>query len=502
MNFYIYLKYLFQMTKKVKQKILYFLPVLIAGIFIAMALAPVVSQSGGASQIQPTTTTATTVNETMPYLNTNVTWSAFNSSMTPNEYLNGTDQPQYINAEPSTFYQNYISVNPAHIIAPKVLQADNLGDSPASWDKSLWSYVNVLANTTATVTWANVSGLGETKYTIDKTGSNSNSYVQTEMGYNIKATNYSSQNLNYDYLTAIFSVSVPTSSGAVGYIDLWNSTGAGHTATPYITSGSYYFSESLAQIQKENGYTTTWNTTAVKGYSSYLLIDPSLNIPSGAPNGDYSITLNGLAMTTYPITFGSNSTGSVITSSTGNLQLSDFHPDIQNVSIVNAGYTEALSQPMSMGLNYTYTQAQLTGSEYIEENTREANLEFPTGSDISYSNSNISLVLNGVTGDQIGIYNINGVSYSSSVSTMHGNQTLYSGSVNPNQPNNVIIQTEYTAQQWNSITQAPFFLSVQGIEYYWWIFLIGTFGAIGIFAGLRSYSEGKEENLRAPPKVR
>jgi len=225
-------------------------------------------------------------------------------------------------------------------------------------------------------------------------------------------------------------------------------------------------------------------------------------IPTTSSPQTVSLEVSGLYITTYPIYLGTNATGDTVTDSFGTIQLADFHPDINNVSVVNNGYTEALSQPMNMGSNYTYTQAQLTGSEYIEENTREANLEFPTGSDISYSNSNISLALNGIAGSQIGIYNINGVSYSSSVSTTNGNQTLYTGSVNPNQPNNVIIQTEYTAQQWNSITQAPFFLSVQGIEYYWWIFLIGTFGAIGIFAGLRSYSEGKEENLRAPPKVR
>jgi len=496
MNFYICVKYLFQMTKKVKQKILYFLPVLIAGIFIAMAMAPVTS--GGQSQMQPTTTTATEINQTMPYLNTNVTWSAFNSSMTPNEYLNGTDQPQYFNAEPSVFYPNYISVNPSLIIANHELQNDTLGGTKSAWDAKLWGTAST-TNVTTSNTWSNVSGMGEEELSADVTGSRDSTAVPS-MGYTISAPNYSSQNIEYDYVTFVISVSTPTNSGADGGILLWNNTGA--VSTLHISSGSYYFSESLAQIQKDNGYATTWNTTAGQGYSSYLAIQTQLIIPTGAPDGTYSITLNALAMTTYPITFGSNASGTTQTQSQGNLRLAEFHPDINNVSVLNAGYTEALSQPMSMGLNYTYTQAQLTGSQYIEENTRETNLEFPTGSDISYSNSNISLALNGIEGDQIGIYNINGVSYSSSASTMHGNQTLYTGSVNPNQPNSVIIQTEYTAQQWNRITQAPFFLSVQGIEYYWWIFLIGTFGAIGIFAGLRSYSEGKEENLRAPPKVR
>jgi len=496
MNFYIYPKYLFWMTKKVKQKILYFLPVLIAGIFIAMAMAPVTS--GGQSQIQPTTTTATEINQTMPYLNTNVTWSAFNSTMTPNEYLNGTDQPQHFNAEPSVFYKNYISVNPSLIIANHELQNNTLGNVNTAWDAKLVGGDGSATNVSWTTSWTNVSGMGEDKLTANVIGTHTT--VPIPMDYTINAPNYSSRNPEYDYVTFIFSVSTPTNSGADGYVLLWNATSGYNTGS--ITSGSYYFSESLAQMQKDNGYTTTWNTTIGRGYSPDLAIQPDIDIPSGAPDGTYSMTLNALAMTTYPITFGSNATGTTLTQSQGNLRLAEFHPDINNVSVINNGYSEALSQPMSMGLNYTYTQAQITGTQYIEENTREANLEFPTGSDISYSDSNISLVLNGIAGDQIGIYNINGVSYSTSVSDMHGNQTLYTGSVNPNQPNNVIIQTEYTAQQWNSITQAPFFLSVQGIEYYWWIFLIGTFGAIGIFAGLRSYSEGKEENLRAPPKVR
>jgi len=499
MNFYIYLKYLFQMTKKVKQKILYFLPVLIAGIFIAMALTP--TTSGGQSQMQPQTTTATTVNETMPYLNTNVTWSAFNSSMTPNEYLNGTASPNYINAEPSVFYKNYISINPSLIIANHALQNDTLGSLSTTWDSYLWGSISGSAtNVTVSNSWANVSNMGEEKLTTDITGTHSS--VWAHMGYTINAPNYSSQNTMYDYVTAIISVSTPINSGAVGTLSLWNSSGAGAGYTPSISSGTYYISESLAQYEKNTNYSITFNTTDGKGYSSNVGPMLNLQIPSGSPDGTYSITLNGLAMTTYPISFGSNANGTTITNNAGNLQLTEFHPDISNVTIANGGYSEALSEPMSMGLNYTYTQAQITGSQFIEENTQEANLEFPTGSDISYSNSNISLILNGISGNQIGIYNINGVSYSSSVSDTHGNQTLYTGSVNPNQPNNVIIQTEYTAQQWNSITQAPFFLSVQGIEYYWWIFLIGTFGAIGIFAGLRSYSEGKEENLRAPPKVR
>jgi hypothetical protein len=480
MNFYIYPKYLFQMTKKVKQKILYFLPVLIAGIFIAMALAPVTS--GGSSQIQPTTTTATEVNQTMPYLNTNITWSQFNESMLPNEYLNGTDQPQYLNAEPSTYYKNYISINPADIRTnrpyPSYATPSNAtvtGTTTTASETFTHSGNDIFYNITANATKSPNAGIE----------------------WNFPFSSLPSANLNYDYVTILYRVSGASIVGEQARIDINDLKGANAIMSIDNGTGGGIISFSLGQAYDK---VHTLNETYYGTYGVSPLV--GLDTPTTLSPETVDFEVTGLYVTTYPISMGSNAYGSTVSNAFGTIQLADFHPDINNVSIVDNGYTEALSQPMSMGLNYTYTQAQLTGSEYIEENTREANLEFPTGSDISYSNSNISLVLNGVAGDQIGIYNINGVSYSSSVSTMQGNQTLYTGSVNPNQPNNVIIQTEYTAEQWNSITQAPFFLSVQGIEYYWWIFLIGTFGAIGIFAGLKSYSEGKEENLRAPPKVR
>jgi len=488
MNFYIYQKYLFQMTKKVKQKILYFLPVLIAGIFIAMALAPVASQSGGASQIQPTTTTATEVNQTMPYLNTNITWSQFNESMLPNEYLNGTGSENYINAEPSIYYQNYISVNPADVRMnlkyPSYANTSEAGSFVSDGYGSSSS-----ANGTFTLTkTANGVYYNAT--------SNANTGFDDGIGFLIDFSDLPSSDLGYDWITMQYRVS---GTSIIGETAEAIQDGANHNAVMQQLNGtgSGIISYSLEQAYNVNHALTEANYT-----SNYLEPMVILDMPKTTSAETVSLELTGMYITTYPISLGANANGTTIYGGVNSIQLSNFSPDTNDVSVVNNGYTEALSQPMSMGMNYTYTQAQLTGSQYIEENTREANLEFPTGSDISYSNSNISLVLNRISGSQIGIYNINGVSYSSSVSTMHGNQTLYTGSINPNQPNNVIIQTQYTAEQWNSITQAPFFLSVQGIEYYWWIFLIGTFGAIGIFAGLRSYAEGKEEGLRAPPKVR
>jgi hypothetical protein len=433
--------------------------------------------------------------------NTNITWSSFNQSMAPNEYLNATAHPEYINAEPSLYYPNYISINPSDIIAPKALQNDPLGNLNTAWDAALiGTSGGALTNSTASVSWSNVSGMGEETVTVDVTGTHPSEYKG--VAYRVDVTNYSSESLEYDYVTFIYTLSIPSNTGVIGVLQLHNSSGSYATTAVLNNSGSYYISESLAQIQKGSNYAVTWNTTAGKGYSPYLVIYPQLIIPSGAPTGTYSLTVNGVALTTYPITFGNNANGTTLTQSQGSLRLAEFHPDnINNVTVVGDGYSEALSMPTQMSQNYTQTQNQLTGSNYIEETTSQGDLLYPTGTDISYSGSNVSVQFNGVSGSQIPLLNVNGVSYSTQISNVSGNSTTLIAT-NPNQPVNVIYQVEYTATQWNSFTAPPFFLSVQGIEYYWWIGLIAIFGGLGIFAGLRSYATGKEENLRAPPKVR
>jgi len=430
--------------------------------------------------------------------NTNITWSSFNQPMAPNEYLNGTGHPEYINAEPSVFYPNYISINPANIIAKGSLQNNRLGKGTDWGNISQWGVISTPANSTQTVEYANQSGSTMIKMAEDVTGATGGS---GQLEYIIPTQNYSSQSLAYDYLTGIYTFNAPADSGALGYITLWNSTGHG-TGMGSTTQGTYYLSESLEQIQKNDGYSTTFNTTAGSGYSQYLKIDLTIGMASGSPTGEYSITLNALALTTYPITFGSNATGTTPTQSQGNLRLAKFHPEnIDNVSIVDNGYSEALSMPTQMSENYTETQNQIAGSNYIEEETLQGNLLYPTGTDISYSASNISLQYNGISGSQIPLLNVNGVSYSTQISNVNGNSTALV-TTNPNQPTSIIYQVEYTATQWNSFTAPPFFLSIQGIEYYWWVGLIAIFGGLGVFAGLRSYATGKEENLRAPPKVR
>jgi len=487
-------------------KIVKIFAVSLALIFVAVALTASMPQ--GTAQANPQVLAQAVVNplQGQPVVseNTNITWSSFNQSMAPNEYLNSTGHPEYINAEPSLYYKNYISVNPSHIIAPNVLQNDAIGNSNINWGHPTnWGSLSgtIETNMSYNVGYANESGEPMIRYTVQVSGGHVG-YI-TAIGLIISSANFSSQNPAYDYLTAAFTVNTPSDSGAVGYMMVRNQTYPPNVPiTPSIESGSYYITESLLQIEKNSGYATTFNTTAGSGYTSQLFIEPALNIPSGAPAGIYSITVNGLSMTTYPITFGSNATGTTLTQSLGNLRLAEFHPDnINNVTVVGDGYSEALSMPTQMSSNYTQTQNQLTGSSYIEETTSQGSLLYPTGTDISYSGSNVSVQFNGISGSQIPLLNVNGVSYSTQISNVSGNSTTLI-TTNPNQPVSVIYQVQYTASQWNSFTAPPFILSVQGIEYYWWIGLIAIFGGLGIFAGLRSYATGKEENLRAPPKVR
>jgi len=426
---------------------------------------------------------ATSVNyQPDPSLNTNVTWAAFNSSMSWNQYVTGSGNISTLNAQPSVFYPNYISVNPADIIAPKALQNDSLGKQNTAWDASLRRVYGSTTNVSVSNSWNNLSNMGEAKLTVDISGGHGNAMPYAT--YIINAPNYSSQNLEYNYLTFIITISMPSDSGAAGSIYLWNSTVNGTEITPALTSGSYYFSENLEQIQKDDGYTTTFNTTAGKGYSSLLNLEPMLNLPSAAPDGTYSITLNGLAMTTYPITFGANSTGSVITSSTGNLQLSDFHPDIPNATIVNNGYSEALSQTLS-DLNYTSTQTPISSGNYIEQAGYQADFVLPTAPSLSYTSTNFTLPIS-VPGSQFQALDINGVSYLNTISTQtNGTAVLLTG-VNPNTNTSYLAYVDYTASQWQTVSSPPGFFSIAGIEYYWFIAIGAIASLIGLAAGVRA----------------
>jgi hypothetical protein len=419
---------------------------------------------------------ATSVNyQPNPSLNANVTWSTFNSSMSWNEYLNSTGHPGYINAEPSISYKNYISINPSDIIAPKILQNDTLGKSNINWGATnTTAPSSTPTNITDSLQYKTIGGVPEVTLYANATSTHGAGVVDAT--FPIEAPDYPSQNLQYDYLTAIFSVNIPASSGAIGQIFVNNATAYGYI-TPQVTSGTYYITENLLQFEKSINYAETFNTTAGDGYSAKLFIGPQLNIPSGAPAGTYSITLNALAFTRYPITFGSNASGT-ITQNAGNLQLSVFHPDINNVSIVNGGYSEALSQELS-NINYTATQTPISSGNYIEQVGYQGTFSFPSEPDLTYTGANFTLPLS-VPGSQFQALDVNGVSYLSNIGNKTNGTVVLLSSPNPTSSTSYLAYIDFTASQWQTISSPPGFFSIAGIEYYWFI----AIGAIASLLGL------------------
>ena len=142
------------------------------------------------------------------------------------------------------------------------------------------------------------------------------------------------------------------------------------------------------------------------------------------------------------------------------------------------------------------SQSQISSSTYIEQATYQGTFYTPTAPDLTYTNSNITLPVN-IAGNQYEVANLNGISFLSTLQTKD-NGTFSFGSINPNNQNTLILEVEYTASQWNASTNAPSFFSIQGIEYYWWVGVIGLLSIVGLGAAASSHFNGAEENLKVP----
>ena len=457
--------------------------ILISFLFILMAFAPALS---GAGQIgQPAVAEKSYIPN--PTLNTNITWNTFYHGYKPLEYNNGTGN-QTLNTGLSTFYKNPISVNPAQIIANGTLENDKLGTETGIWEN--------------TSSWTNHSNTNDTSYAKIAT---SNGHIEIEgdtspeagtnaqFGTYIQIANYPSNNLQYDYITIIYGLSGTAITGVNGVITLWNSTAYGSQIGSTIYPGEVgYISENLAQFQKDNGYSTTFNTTGT-GTSTDMEINPALNMPESTTTEDYTLTIYGLAFTSYPMTLGTNSTGKVVSQSTGNAELSSFAPSFPWTEVVNNGYSVAVSQTMQ---NITESQTSISDGSYIEQATYQGTLELPTAPGLTYGNTNISLNMT-LPGKQYEVATLNGASYLSEVQAKD-NGTYYFGTVNPNTPNSMILEAKYTASQWDASTHAPSFFTLRGLEYYWWVGVIGGLSIIGLGAAASAHWGGEEDDLKVP----
>ena len=433
---------------------------------------------GGVSNSPALNYTAAGV-EPNPQLNVNATYSTFYHNYKPLEYYNGTGNAT-LHAGLSNYYKNPITVNPTDIKS-KALQNDNLSTAPV-WDASAWGQ-NSLGGGAVGTNGVSGTSIYQTANTSDSAGNSANQF------FTIPVTNFPSNNPNYDFITIIIQLSGPQITGVNGQMYLWNSTNDGNALLTIFPGQYTYISESLGTFEKDNGYATTFNTSG-KGKTTYLKINSQLNIPETSTAATYNMSIIGLAFGTTPMTLGTQeNNGSLIQinqlNQTGRLQT--FNPDFAWTSVSNSGYTIALSQSLQ---NATISQSSINDGKYVESATYQGVEQLPSAPDLTYGNANITMPV-ALPGTQYKVLNVNGQSYTNTVSTMD-NGTFTAGSVNPTHANEIIIQVYYTSAQWNSVSSPPGFFSnpVATIEYYWYIFLGVALGAIGLGAGIKGHAQG------------
>ncbi len=441
-------------------------------IFISLIflMAPVASAS---HSISPAATTSSTNYQPDPSLNTNVTWDNFYSGWNPLEFNINATSNGTLNANYSDFYANPVTVNPTEIIAPGSLQNEKIGGEYWNSTGGLITSGNTLqttdynaTNVTYVPSTVTVNGVTYIKETATVTGTIPP--VNVGIGIVIPATDYTSQNLAYDYLTVITSTSAP--NGADSTININNGTTTAFL-TGNIVTGSNYISISLEQIAKKYGIGL--NTTAGAGYAKEIVIYSDLNLPAGVADGTYSTEITGLALTTQPLYLGTNSTGAQATQGTGNIALAKFSPDFRYNSIINNGYTVAVSQYLQ---NVTQTQTPITSGNYIEQVGYQGSFLLPSAPDLSYGSANLTIGLT-VPASQFQVLDVNGVSYLPSLGNKTNGTVALISATNPSTQISYLAYVDYTASQWQSISHPAGIFTYDGIAYYYFI-------AIGVIAAL------------------
>ena len=463
-------------------------------IFIALLfLISSVPATAGAGQNQLETGMTTTSYIPNPTLNSNVTWSTFYHNWKPLEYSNGTANLT-LNAQENTLYGNPITLNPSDIVAKGTLQNNKIGG--AYWNASTANIGNTAPGEVYKIGTKTVGGATQLWESGNQSAAGGASIGRT-MG--IPTTDYLSNNLAYDFLTigAYLPAGYPTGTDITLQIANTTATGTILTTTTWtsITSGeTFYNSIPLSSLQKE--LKIGLSPINGKNYTPKIHIQFKLEIPAGTTDFVANGTIYAVALTTNQLSLGtetSNGITNTLSNTTRTAQLSDFSPTFNFQSVVNSGYKVAISQTMQ---NITESQSSITSGSYIEQATYQGIFSLPTAPDLSYSNSKISMNMT-IPGTQFEVANLNGISYLSQIQTKT-NGTFTFGTVNPNQQNAIILETKFTASQWNASTSAPSFFSIQGLEYYWWVGLIGLMSVIGLGAAASSHFSGEEENLRIP----
>lgn len=449
--------------------------IIAAALFLLAAAAPAATP---APSMQPA---ATVSNYTpTPVMNTNVTWSTFNSTWAPLEYFNGTAY-ENLTAQESSTVKNPISIKTGNI-KPYTLNGKYADEN--FFNGSLYQTFYTLDN-------YKIGNTSKGLYVQENATSTSSLFDSIVV--KVPWAQMPSQNPNYDYISGIISLSSTSGTTAKAGINIANSTASGNFgthATPIeINSGESAF-QSMTVEQMIAGTGIKINSTQ----SPYIYIGVYLTQDAGTPADTpiMNLTLSNFAITTYPISLGDNSTGSPVTQAVNTANLSLFHPTVPML-IQNNGYTVSVQQTIQ---NATEQQTSINAGSYTEQATYQGIFEMPTAPDLSYSESNITVPLT-ISGAQYEVANLNGVSYLSSIQTKT-NGTFSFGTVNPNSQNSLILEVEYTTAQWDASSNAPSFFTLAGIEYYWWVAVLGLMGLIGLGSLAISHFGGTEETLRVP----
>ena len=441
-----------------------------------------VSQAGITPATAHTTVYSPVAYEPNPTLNTNVSWSNFYNTWTnPLTYNNGTANLT-LNTGLSSFYKNPISVNPSDIKTSS-LQGKIAG---LSWqDNANWQ-VYEHNNTVATAKISNTTtSITETSTT---TGTN------TQYNYiiiNIPYANLPSSNLNFDYLTMIIHTTSTVKINNAQYVSIIENNATASTHQNIVNINNGISSISTVNTTYNNGVEYfSVNLGGIKQISNPadMQVLVMQNLPAQADTINSTIT--GMAISSAPYTLGTalmNNTSYTPTGAIGNIHLNKLAPNFPYTEVADSGYTVATSQNLQ---NVSISQSSINKNGYVEQTTTQGYLQLPSTPDLTYSTANITMPI-AVNGNQYQVINLNGQSYINSISTMK-NGTYDFGTVNPESQSNMIIEVEYTSSQWNKVSSPPGFFSdpIGTIEYYWYLFLGGALGLIGLGAGLKGRSRG------------
>ena len=471
-------------------------------IFSALIVLIMMAPSGAVMNEQQATAAATQPVSYIPNptMNANITWSTFYNGWNPLEYSNGTANLT-LNAQESTLYQNPISVNPADI------QSTQLFNTSDGYNNSNdWSYTSpnqVESGYEHIVSEPTIAGHKAIMFQMNATSTETTNWYPV---FSIPFAKYPSNNPSFDYLTVIINISSHiTASGQVIQLKIANTTGSSSSSGSTIYTANNTINDSHAPSSYYPGQTViislplsamtglNWNATASDGLS----VIPMITMPAYQTSDLISVTIQTIQLTESPYYIGTtqvNGKVEPLTAYAGDtVQLSQLNPNFAWSSIVNGGYTVAVSQPMQ---NITESQTSTTSGNYIEQATYQGILSLPSAPDLTYAETNITINMV-IPGKQFEVANLNGVSYLSNIQSKT-NGTFGFGAVNPQAQNSLILEIQYTASQWNASTNPPSFFSIQGIEYYWWVTLIGLLSVIGLGAAANSHFSGEEETLKIP----